>query len=67
MWSCLSRLKCYSVAMRFPIAAILLCLSLSLAPGETNPVVHMLVPGFTVQELPVKLSYINNLRFAPEK
>lgn len=27
--------------------------------------VHMLVPGFTVTELPVKLSNINNLRFAP--
>lgn len=26
----------------------------------------MLVPGFTVRELPVKLSNINNLRFAPD-
>src|SRR6185369_17219796 len=26
----------------------------------------MLVPGFTVQELPVKLSNINNLRFSPK-
>jgi putative heme-binding domain-containing protein len=26
----------------------------------------MLVPGFTVQELPVKLSNINNLRFTPD-
>src|SRR5439155_7676713 len=31
-----------------------------------EPIVHMLVPGFTVQELPVKLSNINNLRFAPD-
>src|ERR1051325_3135326 len=28
--------------------------------------VHMLVPGFTVVELPVKISNINNLRFAPD-
>src|SRR5207248_5304040 len=26
----------------------------------------MLVPGFTVRELPVKLPNINNLRFAPD-
>ena len=52
--------------MRFSVAVFLWSLSLSLAPGETNPVVHMLVPGFTVQELPVKLSNINNLRFAPD-
>lgn len=32
----------------------------------TEPVVRMLVPGFTVQELPVKLSNQNNLRFAPD-
>jgi putative heme-binding domain-containing protein len=34
--------------------------------GDGQPVVHMLVPGFTVQELPVHLSNINNLRFAPD-
>ncbi len=33
--------------------------------GE-EPVVHMLVPGFRVQELPIKLSNINNLRFSPD-
>src|SRR5437762_9602996 len=32
--------------------------------GLTN--VWMLVPGFTVQELPVKLSNVNNLRFSPK-
>src|SRR5438876_647893 len=26
----------------------------------------MLVPGFTVQELPIRLSNLNNLRFAPD-
>ncbi|MEO7298363.1 MAG: hypothetical protein ABI042_07280, partial [Verrucomicrobiota bacterium] len=31
-----------------------------------EPVIHMLVPGFTVQELPLKLSNQNNLRFAPD-
>src|SRR5580765_1516436 len=39
-------------------------------PGEAQPgappVVQMLTPGFTVQELPVKLSNQNNLRFAPD-
>lgn len=40
----------------------------SLARGvETNrPPVHMLVPGFTVQKLPVRLSNQINLRFAPD-
>lgn len=44
------------------------CLAGTFARGaETNrPPVHMLVPGFTVQELPVKLSNQNNLRFAPD-
>lgn len=30
------------------------------------PVVRMLAPGFSVQELPVRLSNQNNLRFAPD-
>ena len=44
------------------------CIGLG-APGhaETNVgPVTMLMPGFTVRELPVKLSNINNLRFAPD-
>src|SRR6266511_4058702 len=36
------------------------------AVAEEKPVVHMLVPGFTARELPVHLSNINNLRFAPD-
>jgi putative heme-binding domain-containing protein len=32
---------------------------------NSNEVVRMLVPGFKVRELPVKLSNVNNLRFAP--
>src|SRR4051812_26622742 len=48
-----------------------LCLSAVLflcqaAAAENAPVVQMLVPGFTVQELPLKLSNQNNLRFAPD-
>jgi putative heme-binding domain-containing protein len=31
-----------------------------------EPLVHMLVPGFTVRELPVHLPNVNNLRFAPD-
>ncbi len=34
--------------------------------ADADPVVHMLVPGFTVEELPVRLSNQNNLRFAPD-
>jgi putative heme-binding domain-containing protein len=34
------------------------------AGGQTN--IHMLVPGFTARELPVRLSNVNNLRFAPD-
>lgn len=45
---------------------IVLC-GYSVAHAATNePVVRMLVPGFTVQELPVRLSNQNNLRFAPD-
>jgi putative heme-binding domain-containing protein len=42
---------------------ITLCVSGS-AGAQTN--VQMLVPGFVVEELPVKLSNQNNLRFAPD-
>src|SRR6185369_1508282 len=40
--------------------------SLLLPAVAEQPVVRMLVPGFQVQELPVRLSNINNLRFAPD-
>lgn len=30
------------------------------------PEVHLLIPGFTVEEVPVKLPNLNNLRFAPD-
>jgi len=36
------------------------------AAWPAEPIVHMLAPGFTVRELPVRLSNINNLRFAPD-
>jgi glucose/arabinose dehydrogenase len=36
------------------------------AQTSSPPVVQMLVPGFTVEELPVKLSNQNNVRFAPD-
>jgi putative heme-binding domain-containing protein len=57
-----------SLAMRFSLAVLILSLARSFAhaAGESEPVVHLLVPGFTVQELPVKLGNINNLRFAPD-
>jgi len=39
--------------------------ALLLSVASTQAEVTMLIPGFTVQELPVKISNINNLRFAP--
>src|SRR5204863_9828949 len=38
--------------------------SSSLAATQTN--VQMLVPGFTVRELPVRLPNVNNIRFASD-
>jgi len=56
--------------MRALIVAVSLCTAFLFrltAPGaETQTNVHMLVPGFTVRELPVRLPNINNLRFAPD-
>ena len=34
--------------------------------AANDAVVRMLVPGFTMQELPVRLANVNNLRFAPD-
>lgn len=36
------------------------------AESTNGSTVHLLVPGFTVRELPVRLSNQNNLRFAPD-
>ena len=45
----------------------LMFVAMALTRAETNsPAVRMLVPGFTVTELPVQLSNQNNLRFAPD-
>src|SRR5688572_29646753 len=54
--------------MRLPwiVLAIALSANLAVGGGGPEPIVHMLVPGFTVRELPVRLSNINNLRFAPD-
>src|ERR1051325_7926099 len=45
------------------LAAFFCAASMAMADAA---VVHMLVPGFTVRELPVRLPNINNLRFAPD-
>src|SRR5687767_10357892 len=55
--------KSISVIYGFPLVLFAMLLALP-SLGQTN--VWMLVPGFTVRELPVKLSNINNLRFNPE-
>ena len=36
------------------------------APTPPGAGVHMLVPGFTVRELPVKLTSLNNIEYAPD-
>lgn len=36
------------------------------AAMPTGPQVHLLVPGFTVRELPVKLTSLNNIEYAPD-
>src|SRR3954468_5338390 len=46
--------------------AVLVCCVRGITATPDPAVVHMLVPGFTVQELPVRISNINNLRFAPD-
>jgi len=49
------------------VAAALFLLTLHAWPqSNPMPVVQMLVPGFVVEEVPVKLSNQNNLRFAPD-
>ena len=38
----------------------------ALVPVSNPPPVQMLIPGFTVRELPVELTNINNLRYRPD-
>ena len=46
------------------LPSLLLCLLPLSSFGA--PLVEILVPGFKVEELPVQLSNVNNLRFSPE-
>src|SRR5258706_2174119 len=41
-------------------------LAIAVAPTPQPFPVHMLVPGFTVRELPVQLTNINNIEYAPD-
>jgi hypothetical protein len=50
----------------FPTLVLLALIVAPAAAAEPEPVVRMLVPGFTVEELPVRLPNQNNLRFAPD-
>jgi len=54
--------------MRLFWTSLLFSTLIPFASAQTNAstVVQMLVPGFTVEELPVNLSNQNNLRFAPD-
>src|SRR5262245_30414992 len=59
---------CHLCGMRFllPTAAAFLIHGFAWAQTRPPPEVQMLVPGFTVDELPLRLSNQNNLRFAPD-
>ncbi|MGE3308742.1 MAG: c-type cytochrome [Limisphaerales bacterium] len=49
------------------LACSLACGAFATALSAAEPAsVQMLTPGFTVRELPVRISNINNLRFSPE-
>ncbi len=37
-----------------------------LVPAQEPPVVQMLVPGFTVEELPIRTTNLNNIEYAPD-
>lgn len=52
--------------IRWILVIVLASAGATLAAATNDPVIHMLVPGFTVEELPVHLSNQNNLRFAPD-
>jgi putative heme-binding domain-containing protein len=52
---------------RFLVIALTWTSTLSPVIGAAAPPeVHMLIPGFTVEEVPVQLPNLNNLRFAPD-
>src|SRR5947209_4849569 len=63
----------HRVARVIPFLSLLLVAPLLAAPplasGQTRSTtlpVHMLVPGFTVRELPVQLTNLNNVAYAPD-
>lgn len=52
--------------LRLACIAIIFTTLFSAAAEQPEPVVRMLVPGFKVEELPLHISNLNNLRFAPD-
>eukprot|EP01035_Chromulina_nebulosa_P016512 gene16512-21869_t len=50
----------------FLAVLVLVTGSLLAADRPRPPAAHMLVPGFTIRELPVKLTSLNNLEYAPD-
>ncbi len=57
--------------VRFPasvslIVGLVAILCPSVPAPAAEPVIRMLVPGFTIDEVPVQLPNLNNLRFAPD-
>ena len=56
-------------ACRIALLPLAAGLSASLSPAADSPrrpVAQMLVPGFTIRELPVKLTSLNNIEYAPD-
>lgn len=68
--SSIQKRNAYRAAMSFKAISTLLAIGILASVGlhakDPSPVFRMLVPGFTVQELPVRLSNQNSLRFAPD-
>jgi len=48
------------------VPSFLLALSASLAAGDGPAVPQFLLPGFIIRELPVKLTSLNNVEYAPD-
>jgi putative heme-binding domain-containing protein len=48
------------------IALLLASVVMAAAEPSRSPNVQMLVPGFTIRELPIKLTSLNNIEYAPD-
>lgn len=54
--------------MKYPLTLLLSAvITLAVQPrADVRPAARMLVPGFTIRELPVQLTSLNNIEYAPD-